>query len=249
MKILAIGNSYSSDATRYLYGIARADGVKIKVVNLYIGGCSLYRHYRNMLSSEKAYTMELDGISSGFSVSLTEALLSDEWDVVTLQQCSHESPHAETFEPYLTRLAAFVREYAPKAKLYIHQTWAYENECARLAKAKVETAEEMLRRLTENYLSAAERIDAYDIIPSGDAMYRYHMEVRPMGLSVYRDTYHADYGVGRYLLGCVWYTVLCGKSAIGNTFRDFDVEVSEEEVLRAQRTAMLAISEFGAFSV
>ena len=67
MKILAIGNSYSSDATRYLYGIARADGVKIKVVNLYIGGCSLYRHYRNMLSSEKAYTMELDGISSGFS--------------------------------------------------------------------------------------------------------------------------------------------------------------------------------------
>ena len=50
MRVLAIGNSYSQDATRYLYGIARAGGVDVKVVNLYIGGCSLSRHYRNMLS-------------------------------------------------------------------------------------------------------------------------------------------------------------------------------------------------------
>lgn len=248
MKILAIGNSYSSDATRYLYGIARAGGVKMKVVNLYIGGCSLYRHYRNMLSADKAYSLELNGVSSGFYVSLSEALLSDEWDVVTLQQCSHESTLADSYEPYLSRLAAFVREYAPKAKLYIHQTWAYENECARLAKAHVETSEEMLRRLSENYLSAAERIDAAGIIPSGDAMYRYHMEVWPEA-SVYRDTFHANLGVGRYLLGCVWFTALCGTSVDGNTFRDFDVAVTEEEVLRAQRIAELAVDEFGEFEV
>lgn len=245
MKILAIGNSYSQDATRYLYGIARADGVKLKTVNLYIGGCSLYRHYRNMLSGERAYTMELNGMSSGFPVSLKEALLSDEWDVVTLQQASHYSPHAETFEPYASRLADFVKEHAPAAKLYVHQTWAYENGCLRLAKANVESAEEMLSRLTVNYRAMAERVGAAGIIPSGDAMYRYHREVAPLGLSAYRDTFHANFGAGRYLLGCVWYRALCGRDAEGNSFRDFDVQVGEEEVLRAQRIAREAAEGFG----
>ena len=246
MKILAIGNSYSTDATRYLHGIAHAGGVKLKVVNLYIGGCSLYRHYRNMLSGEKAYMMELNGVASGFYVSLKEALLSDEWDIVTLQQASHYSPHAATYEPYLSSLAAYVREHAPIAKLYIHQTWAYENGCPRLMdKAKMESSEKMLTLLTENYIAAAERISAAGIIPSGNAMYRYHSAVRESGRSAFRDTFHANYGAGRYLLGCVWLKALCGKDAIGNPYRDFDVAVTEEEVLLAQEIAKAAVEEFG----
>ena len=39
MKVLAIGNSFSNDAMRYLHGIAKADGVDMKTVNLFIGGC------------------------------------------------------------------------------------------------------------------------------------------------------------------------------------------------------------------
>ena len=38
MKILAIGNSFSNDATAYLYGMADAAGLEAKIVNLYIGG-------------------------------------------------------------------------------------------------------------------------------------------------------------------------------------------------------------------
>ena len=58
MNILAIGNSFSEDATRYLHNIARADGERINVVNLYIGGCTLDRHYRNMLSGARAYELQ-----------------------------------------------------------------------------------------------------------------------------------------------------------------------------------------------
>ena len=36
MKILFIANSFGEDTTRYLHGIARADGKNWKVVNLYI---------------------------------------------------------------------------------------------------------------------------------------------------------------------------------------------------------------------
>ena len=41
MNILAIGNSYTVDATHYLYKIAREQGVELDIYTLYIGGCSL----------------------------------------------------------------------------------------------------------------------------------------------------------------------------------------------------------------
>lgn len=44
LKILAIGNSFSEDATRYLHQLANAAGIDTKIVNLYIGGCPLERH-------------------------------------------------------------------------------------------------------------------------------------------------------------------------------------------------------------
>ena len=50
MNVLLIANSYGVDATRYLHRIARADNVEINTVCLYIGGCSLSTHYRNMYS-------------------------------------------------------------------------------------------------------------------------------------------------------------------------------------------------------
>ena len=91
MNILAIGNSFSEDATRYLHGIAKADGQHCSVANLYIGGCSLDHHYSNMLSDTKAYELQYNGNNTGFYVSLGEALLNREWDVITLQQASYKS--------------------------------------------------------------------------------------------------------------------------------------------------------------
>ena len=43
MNILAIGNSFSQDAMRYLHKIAKADGVEFECFNIYIGGCSLLK--------------------------------------------------------------------------------------------------------------------------------------------------------------------------------------------------------------
>ena len=65
MQILSIGNSFSSDATRYLHRIAKAAGDDITTVNLYIGGCPLSRHYRNMLSKEKEAVFEYFNYSNG----------------------------------------------------------------------------------------------------------------------------------------------------------------------------------------
>ena len=74
LKILAIGNSFSEDATRYLHQLANAAGIKTQIVNLYIGGCPLERHWKNIENDEKAYGYQLNGIATERRVSIDEVL-------------------------------------------------------------------------------------------------------------------------------------------------------------------------------
>ena len=71
-----------------MHKIARKDGVDIKTVNLYVPGCSLRMHYLNMLENAANYIVEINGEHSGIKTSLSSALMSDDWDVITLQQAS-----------------------------------------------------------------------------------------------------------------------------------------------------------------
>lgn len=173
MKVLFIANSFGEDTTRYLHGIARADGKNWKVVNLYIGGCSLYRHYRNMLSGEAAYEYQINGHKSGLMVSLQQVLLSDEWDVVATQQCSPLSGDEESYEPFATALAEFVRIHAPKAKFYVHQTWTFETDAPRFKLTSFTTPEEMFPAIKHCYVQMAKNTRAWGIIPNGEVMAAY----------------------------------------------------------------------------
>ncbi|MBR3705115.1 MAG: DUF4886 domain-containing protein [Oscillospiraceae bacterium] len=236
MNILSIGNSFSQDAQRYLRRIAKADRVDLQTFNLYIGGCSLARHYRNMLSGQKEYLLEMNGENTGFKVSLEEALLNRDWDVVTLQQASPESPQYDTYQPYLSALAEYVRRCVPKAKIVVHQTWAYEQDSYRLnVELGYRRHTEMFADLKAAYEQAAEAIRADGIIPSGEVF----QSLLAAGIEkVHRDTFHAHRGIGRYALGLLWYAVLTGRDVMGNTFADFDVEITPQQVETAKRCVM-----------
>lgn len=236
VKILSIGNSFSQDCTRYLYGIARADGVEMKVVNLYIGGCDLARHYRNMISEEAAYSYEIDGIKSGLFISLKNALLSDQWDIVTVQQQSLQSASIETFSPYFEELVAYVRKMQPKCKLYVNQTWAYANGSEKMEKSPFTSHEEMFRAIRGSYEVAARIVNAFGLIPTGEAMAE---AVRRGREDVHRDGFHLSHSFGRYLAALVWYKALLGRDVTENTFRDFDKPTSEADVLAAKEIATL----------
>lgn len=236
MNILSIGNSFSQDAQRYLHQIAKADGVDIRSFNLYIGGCSLSKHYRNMLSGEREYTLEMNGNSTGFSVSLKDALLNCDWDVITVQQVSLESPNYDTYQPYLDKLVEYVRLCVPKAKIAVHQTWAYEQGSKLLnEELKYSDCKEMLRDIINAYQKAAEHIRADYIIPSGEvfgAMLESGIE------KIHRDAFHASLGIGRYALGLIWYRVLTGNDVANNLFNAFDEEVSAEEIAIAKKCVL-----------
>ena len=227
MKILSIGNSFSQDAQRYLHRLALKEGVQLKCVNLYIGGCSLRRHYLNMLDDNVAYDFQFNGQSTGIKVSIRQALVSDNWDYITLQQASHNSAHFGTYTPYIEALAAYVRKYCPKTKLLIHQTWAYETGSVKLAgQERFATDAEMFASIEDAYNKAFELISADGLIPAGKAM----LTAAQTGIEkIHRDTYHASLGAGRYLLALCWFKYLTGRDITENTFDEFDVPVTEEE--------------------
>ena len=227
MKILSIGNSFSCDAQRYLHRLAKHDGVDLKTVNLYIAGCPLHKHYFNMLDDNRSYEFEFNGDKTGIFVTMRQALASDTWDVVTLQQSSNLSGKPDTYTPYIEELATYVRKYCPKAKIVIHQTWAYEADCERLKKLMIfETNRDMLNALRDAYDRAAKLINADGIIPCGEAM----MKATDLGIEkIHRDTYHAALGAGRYLLALCWYKALTGADITNNDFDEFDAPVTDEQ--------------------
>ena len=217
MNILSIGNSFSQDAQRYLHGIAKADGVVMNTFNLYIGGCPLSLHYRNMLSEAPAYTLEMNGVST-------------------------QSPRYDTYQPYLNQLAEYIRHCVPKAKLAIHQTWAYEQSSSRLqALFGYQDQAEMFRDLKNAYQTAAQDIHADYIIPGGEVL----QALLANGIEkVHRDCHHASFGLGRYALGLVWYAFLTGHDVLNNTFADFDETISPEEIAIAQKCAMEVAAQY-----
>lgn len=227
MKILSIGNSFSQDAQRYLHKLAKKEGENFKTVNLFIGGCSLETHYINSLDDNMAYSFEYNGEDTGLLTSIKQALVSDEWDVVTLQQVSLFSPRIETYFPYIESLAEYVKRYCPHAKIYIHQTWAYEEGSEKLTSvAGYLTATDMFEDIRKAYQLASEKINAYGIIPSGQAMFN----ATKMGIGkIHRDTFHASFGAGRYLLALTWFKTLTGKNITNNDFNDFDESVTPKE--------------------
>ena len=88
------------------------------------------------------------------SATLKEALVSQKWNFVTLQQVSDLSWKAETFYPYIEKLYDLVKKIAPQAQIVIHQTWAYRCDAHELEKYGI-SQNEMFTRLKQSYYDAS----------------------------------------------------------------------------------------------
>ncbi len=226
MYILSIGNSFSQDAQKNLYELAKKEGVDITSANLYIGGCPLRMHYLCALNDYRKYTFEFNGMNTNLNVSIREALESREWDYVTVQQASPLSGKEDTYFPYLEFIVEYVKKYCPHAKILVHQTWAYEEGAEKaLTRAGFETPDQMYDAVFKAYKLATKKIKADGVIPCGTVMYN----LAKKGLKMHRDGKHASLGVGRYALALTWYKMLTGNNVIGNDYNGMEEAITEEE--------------------
>ena len=143
MKLLCIGNSFTASLRSDLPAMAAAEGRELLFANLYIGGCPLRRHAENLERSAaepsfKPYQAQCFGFPAGegldgeFPASSNELLARGDWDIVTVQQASHESWDYANYQPWGHAVVEAVRAACPRAEVVIQQTWAYRSDDDRL---------------------------------------------------------------------------------------------------------------------
>ncbi|MBQ6702500.1 MAG: DUF4886 domain-containing protein [Clostridia bacterium] len=213
LKILAIGNSFSEDATEFIPVIAKDLGIKnIVVGNMYIGGCTIQKHAENARNNKAEYKYYKNTSYSLMSVcpttqnvSLETALKDEEWDVVTLQDSSVKSGILGKTYSDLDYMINYVKTMCPNAKLGWHMTWAYETGYTGSAFKNNYKNDEMymyncIVDCVKEYIVPDERIDF--IIPSGTAIQNARTSF--LGDKLTRDGLHLTLDYGRYIVAATW---------------------------------------------
>jgi len=170
IKLLAIGNSFSRNATNYLNDIVKSSGnCELVFGHAMIGGCPLERHW-NLACKNEANPEDPEGkpyMYKDKKVGLKEMLTAEKWQFVTIQQYSLISFKVESYRPYAKNLYDYIKKYAPDAEVVIHQTWAYRLDDKDLFKGDF-NAVKMYQQLTEAYYTTAKELGCR-VIPVGTA--------------------------------------------------------------------------------
>ena len=229
MKILSIGNSFSQDSTALLQLLTD----KITARNLYIGGCSLDMHAANIENDAAKYELQENGEKmQNALVGVKEALISDKWDYITVQQVSGRSGVYESFYPYLGELLDYVRKYSD-AEIVLHETWSYEigsghpdfaiynSDREQMAQAIKETYEKVSAKENLRIIRVGEVVQNLRAKPSFD--------YKNGGLSLTRDGFHLSLSYGRLLAASVWCKFFPGE--IPQYFNNENLSQPMREVL------------------
>lgn len=214
LKILAVGNSFSVDSMEYVYDIALEAGAeRVALGNLYIGSCTLEKHYNNTINNSREYTYYTKDRANDWQTllyrSLNEAVASDEWDFITFQQGSVLSGDADSYD-YLKKLIGVVKPLCtnPNVQFGWHMTWAYQGDSSRYPKyyADQDSMYQLIVGAVQSKVMTNE--DICLIIPNGTAIQNARSSY--VGDTFTRDGHHLAYNEGRFLAGVTTVASLIG---------------------------------------
>lgn len=235
LKILTIGNSFSDDAMEYVANIALDLGIKnVKLGNLYIGGCSLSKHYNNAIKDLAAYeyrTNNGSGWKNKTGTSISQALEDEDWDFISLQQNSGDSGISDSYSPYLEDLIEYLTYSANEnAKFVFHMTWAYQQnsthqEFVKYNKKQITMYEAILNAVDEKVRSNS---DITQVIPTGTAIQNARTSF--VGDNLTRDGYHLTMDFGRYVAGLTFVKQLTGLNIDNLTYAPQNVDEAYKKV-------------------
>ncbi len=228
--MLSIGNSFSQDALFYFQGIANEAGIDVEVWHMYIGGCSLERHYNNLMGDLPEYSFLINGETRP-AATLSEVVEKEQFDIVTLQQVSHMSGLYSTYHPYIDALVEYIRKHQPNAKLWWHKTWAYEKDSSHQGFAPYSKNQEIMYKAICKVVDKVNAEMKFDgIIPSGDVIQTLRGTPEfnyPQEPSLCRDGFHMHLLYGRYAVAATWFETLLGGNILESKFASFDERVGE----------------------
>ncbi len=258
LRILAIGNSFSDDATQYLPDLLEAAGIHNVILGrLYIGGCTLERHCKEYETNGHEYVYlkstknKWETVKKYKEGRFMDGLGDEPWDIITMQQGSPKSGRWDSYDPWLGNLIGIVRKECsnPKAAIVWHQTWAYSRTYTNRNFANYAYDQQyMFDSIQLCVDKAREQYNIPVVIPSGPAVQMLRGTWLNTDKNLTRDGFHMSYREGRYATACVWFEALIkptlGVSVKGNSFRNSgENEVSDKEAALMQKTAIKAVKQ------
>lgn len=235
IKILAIGNSFSVDAMEYLYGMLVDLGYeKIVLGNLYIAGCTLETHATNFQNNSASYTYYLNTTGTWnktASYKPMDALSSEQWDIITMQQGSPKSGQAQTYDTYLASLVTSVMAVCPDSELAWHMTWAYQATSTHSGFANYSNDQMTMYNAILNAVQTKVVPTGWfsKVIPNVTAVQ--NMRTSFVGDNLTRDGYHMSYDKGRYLTALGYAKALTGRDLDKVTYTPSNYTYNEKEIL------------------
>lgn len=231
IKILAVGNSWTKNATMYLPDILTSLGIKVEVSTSYASSATLASYWSNIQLGSAIYQFRKWTESTGWvtqeSVSYKDIFASDEWDIITHQQQSGNGGNYPSFQPYLHDIITWEKNLAKIMPLFfMHATWAYPNgyENEQFETLYGSDTSVMYNAVLEAYSQAMVDENIVNVMPSTPII----QQVREQGIPNV-DT--SDGGshlavTGQFAASCVWAEMLLRYYFDKSLVTDIDITKS-----------------------
>ena len=246
LRVLAIGNSFSQDATEYLWDILNSAGIDAVVGDLYNAGCTMERHLEFAGKGTDGYTyykFSREGRAARQSTSLRFAAEDEDWNVVTIQEASRRSGVPDAYETWLSDMIELARSVKPGAKILWHMTWAYQSDSPNSHFPEYERNQALMySKITEcvgKYVAPDPRISG--VIPVGTAVQNARTSF--LGDRLTRDGSHLDLYFGRIVAALCWACALTGRRPEDFPFNPSPEKISGDILAVARESVANALAE------
>jgi len=234
LRILAIGNSFSSDAVEQnLWELLDASGIPSVIGNVYAPGSYLSHHWNRAVGDKAEYRYfkrTKDGSTTLDDQTVLQAIQDEPWGIISLQQASDLSGLYDTYFPYLPDLMAWIGERSG-AEIVFHQTWAYPANSTHDAFANYGNDQEtMYKAIVDAVRRATAACSIQTVIPVGTAVQNARTSV--LGDTLNCDGLHLEWTYGRFLAACVWFETLTGQDVRENPYRPESVTEDVAKICR-----------------
>ena len=237
LKILSVGNSFSEDTMEYVAEIALSLGYgAVKMANLYVGGCSLNKHFYHAETDAAVYRYSVntgDGWSRTPGQTIRAAVEEEPWDWISIQHGTHDGSRYTSVESYekLPALIEKIKGWAwSGARIAFNMAWVAEPYSTHHEIRSYDgNQQEMYKKLLETTQVAVLPVKGLDrLSPAGTAIQ--NARTTELNGKLSRDGFHLSLDIGRYIAGVTFLKALTDVSLDGLTWRPEGVDARALEI-------------------
>lgn len=206
LKLLFIGNSFSDDTIEYMYQIADSLNIDLLVENMFIGGCTIATHYKNIIENNANYqwvTYQNGSWVRYSNIPLSVIISGQDWDYISFQQGSGSSGVASTYEKLGPLLEEVKKQVVnPSHTQFVwNMTWAYQSDSTHSEFPKYNSDQMTMYNSIINCVKneVITKQDIKTVIANGTAIQ--NARTSYYGDHLTRDGYHLSLDLGRYIAG------------------------------------------------